>query len=129
LTLVTQNVDDLHERAGSESVIHAIPDIALNGAGMFVCGVPNGDNGQTGKKLVMDAYGSTVPIGGGAWSGRISGRSIGAAACSRALAQRLVEAHGCDEARVTLEYDPGATRRRTARRSSVDAESCSTAGR
>jgi S-adenosylmethionine synthetase len=37
---------------------------------MFVAGGPNGDNGTTGKKLVMDAYGPTVPIGGGAWSGR-----------------------------------------------------------
>jgi hypothetical protein len=55
----------------------ATPDITLNGAGMFVCGGPNGDNGQTGKKLVMDAYGPTVPIGGGAWSGEgfLEGRS------------------------------------------------------
>ena len=29
-----------------------------------------GDNGLSGKKLVMDAYGPMVPIGGGAYSGK-----------------------------------------------------------
>jgi S-adenosylmethionine synthetase len=86
----------------------ATPDITLNGAGMFVCGGPNGDNGQTGKKLVMDAYGPTVPIGGGAWSGKdfwkVDRRG---GLLARAMAQRLVEERGCDEARVTLEYYPG----------------------
>jgi hypothetical protein len=86
----------------------ATPDITLNGAGMFVCGGPNGDNGQTGKKLVMDAYGPTVPIGGGAWSGKdfwkVDRRG---SLLARAMAQRLVEERGCDEARVTLEYYPG----------------------
>ncbi|MCL4747463.1 MAG: methionine adenosyltransferase domain-containing protein [Burkholderiaceae bacterium] len=48
----------------------ALPEIVVNGAGMFVAGGPNGDNGTTGKKLVIDAYGPTVPIGGGAWSGK-----------------------------------------------------------
>ena len=87
---------------------HATPDITLNGAGMFVCGGPNGDNGQTGKKLVMDAYGPTVPIGGGAWSGKdfwkVDRRG---GLLARAMSQRLVVERGCDEARVTLEYYPG----------------------
>jgi S-adenosylmethionine synthetase len=86
----------------------ATPDITLNGAGMFVCGGPNGDNGQTGKKLVMDAYGPTVPIGGGAWSGKdfwkVDRRG---GLLARTMAQRLVEERGYDEARVTLVYHPG----------------------
>lgn len=47
-----------------------LPDLTINAAGMFLCGGPTGDNGTTGKKLVVDAYGPTVPIGGGAWSGK-----------------------------------------------------------
>jgi S-adenosylmethionine synthetase len=86
----------------------ATPGITLNGGGMFVCGGPNGDNGQTGKKLVMDAYGPSVPIGGGAWSGKdfwkVDRRG---GLLARAMARRLVDEHGCDEARVTLEYYPG----------------------
>ena len=80
----------------------------MNGAGMFVAGGPNGDNGLSGKKLVVDAYGPGVPIGGGAWSGKdfckVDRRG---GLLARAMAQRLVEERGCDEARVTLEYYPG----------------------
>ena len=86
----------------------ALPDLVLNGAGMFVSGGPNGDNGLSGKKLVVDAYGPTVPIGGGAWSGkdfhkvdRIGGM------LARELALAAVRESGAGEAQVTLEYIPG----------------------
>ncbi len=47
----------------------ALPEqLSVNGAGAFEVGGPEGDNGLSGKKLVMDAYGTRVPIGGGAWS-------------------------------------------------------------
>ena len=85
-----------------------LPDLELNGAGMFVSGGPNGDNGLSGKKLVVDAYGPTVPIGGGAWSGkdwrkvdRIGGM------LARELALAAVHESGAGEALVTLEYIPG----------------------
>ena len=85
-----------------------LPDLALNGAGMFVSGGPNGDNGLSGKKLVVDAYGPTVPIGGGAWSGkdfrkvdRLGGM------LARELALSAVAESGAGEALVTLEYIPG----------------------
>ena len=35
--------------------------VLVNGAGNFECGGPNGDNGLSGKKLVVDAYGPRVP--------------------------------------------------------------------
>lgn len=86
----------------------ALPDLELNGAGMVVSGSPNGDNGLSGKKLVVDAYGPTVPIGGGAWSGkdfrkvdRIGGM------LARELALAAVAEAGAGEAQVTLEYIPG----------------------
>jgi S-adenosylmethionine synthetase len=84
------------------------PVLEMNGAGMFVSGGPNGDNGLTGKKLVVDAYGPTVPIGGGAWSGkdfrkvdRIGGM------LARELALSAVGEGKAGEALVTLEYIPG----------------------
>ena len=40
--------------------------LILNGAGEFATGGPEGDNGLSGKKLVIDHYGPSVPIGGGA---------------------------------------------------------------
>jgi S-adenosylmethionine synthetase len=45
-------------------------DLIINGHGDFSTGGPQGDNGLSGKKLVMDAYGPMVPIGGGAYSGK-----------------------------------------------------------
>jgi S-adenosylmethionine synthetase len=44
--------------------------VEVNGGGDFDIGGPQGDNGLSGKKLVVDAYGPSVPIGGGAWSGK-----------------------------------------------------------
>jgi S-adenosylmethionine synthetase len=44
--------------------------LRLNGIGDFSCGGPMGDNGLSGKKLVVDHYGPHVPIGGGALCGK-----------------------------------------------------------
>jgi S-adenosylmethionine synthetase len=44
--------------------------LVLNGAGEFAIGGPVGDNGLSGKKLVIDHYGPGVPIGGGALCGK-----------------------------------------------------------
>lgn len=42
----------------------------VNPNGPLLNGGSDGDNGQTGRKLVMDFYGPRVPIGGGALSGK-----------------------------------------------------------
>jgi len=88
-----------------------LPDIQLNGAGMFVCGGPNGDNGLSGKKLVVDAYGPGVPIGGGAWSGKdfFKVDRLGAMAARRIALESLLESNSM-EAIVTLSYLPGGDR-------------------
>lgn len=85
----------------------AMPEVVLNGAGMFVCGGPNGDNGTTGKKLVMDAYGPTVPIGGGAWSGKDFNKvdRVGGMLAREMALEAVGEARY--EARVELRYEPG----------------------
>ena len=87
------------------------PEIELNGAGMFVCGGPNGDNGLSGKKLVVDAYGPGVPIGGGAWSGKDLCKvdRLGGLAARR-LALESLRVSDADEALVTLSYLPGGDR-------------------
>jgi S-adenosylmethionine synthetase len=86
----------------------ALPELALNGAGMFVCGGPTGDNGLTGKKLVADGYGPTVPIGGGAWSGKdLSKIDRVGGLLARELALCALGESGAFESLVTLEYTPG----------------------
>ncbi len=44
--------------------------VLVNPNGPMVHGGPDGDNGQAGRKLVVDQYGPRVPIGGGALSGK-----------------------------------------------------------
>ena len=54
-----------------EALDPRVPEgLSVNGAGTFEVGGPEGDNGLSGKKLVVDAYGPRIPIGGGALSGK-----------------------------------------------------------
>ena len=62
----------------------------INPNGPLLNGGSDGDNGQTGRKLVMDYYGPRVPIGGGALSGkdprhidRVGARGRGRWRCGR----------------------------------------------
>jgi S-adenosylmethionine synthetase len=80
--------------------------LILNGAGEFIIGGPEGDNGLSGKKLVIDHYGPSVPIGGGALAGKDPKVDRCGALRARQLAKTLVRA-GVDEARVILGWAPG----------------------
>jgi S-adenosylmethionine synthetase len=81
--------------------------LILNGAGEFATGGPEGDNGLSGKKLVIDHYGPSVPIGGGALSGKDPHKVDKCGALrARQLAKKLVR-EGVDEARVSLGWAPG----------------------
>ena len=84
------------------------PDkLLLNGAGEFAIGGPEGDNGLSGKKLVIDHYGPGLPIGGGALSGKDPHKVDKCGALrARQLAKKLVR-NGADEARVILGWAPG----------------------
>ena len=81
--------------------------LMLNGAGDFTVGGPLGDNGLSGKKLVIDHYGPSVPIGGGALCGKDPHKVDRAGAIrARQLAKSLVR-QGAPEARVTVSWSPG----------------------
>jgi S-adenosylmethionine synthetase len=84
------------------------PDkLILDGAREFAIGGPEGDNGLSGKKLVIDHYGPGVPIGGGALCGKDPHKVDKCGALrARQLAKRLVR-KGVDEARVILGWAPG----------------------
>jgi len=81
--------------------------ITINPNGEFVAGGSDSDNGQTGRKLVMDYYGPRVPIGGGALSGKsIAYIDRSAAYAARELAIKAVQ-QGESECQVQLNYAPG----------------------
>lgn len=79
----------------------------INGAGPFSIGGPMGDNGLSGKKLVCEAYGPSVPIGGGAQSGKDPHKVDRAGAlCARGLAVEAVRG-GAPEALISIGWAPG----------------------
>jgi S-adenosylmethionine synthetase len=86
-----------------------LPDqLTVNGAGAFEVGGPEGDNGLSGKKLVVDAYGPRVPIGGGAWPGKDFFKADRAGGMhARRLAKMIVQLGLSKEAQVVLGWFPG----------------------
>jgi S-adenosylmethionine synthetase len=86
-----------------------LPDsLTVNGAGAFEVGGPEGDNGLSGKKLVADAYGPRVPIGGGAWSGKDFFKADRAGGLhARRLAKAIVRLGLAREVQVVLGWFPG----------------------
>lgn len=80
----------------------------VNGVGAFLMGGPEGDNGLSGKKLVVDAYGPRVAIGGGALSGKDFFKADRAGALlARRIARAVVLSGAAREARATLGWFPG----------------------
>ena len=80
----------------------------MNGAGNFEIGGPEGDNGLSGKKLVVDAYGPRVPIGGGALSGKDFFKTDRAGAIlARHVAKAIVMSGAAPECTATLVIGPG----------------------
>ena len=86
----------------------AAVDWLINGAGAFEIGGPEGDNGLSGKKLVAQAYGTAVPIGGGAVFGKdplkVDPRGQRLA---REMALQLVTSGAAREATVWMAWRPG----------------------
>ena len=81
----------------------------LNGAGDFIQGGPEGDNGLSGKKLAVDFYGPEVPIGGGAICGKDPHKvDVAGAFRARELALKLLKEGGGRRAvTVRLGWTPG----------------------
>lgn len=98
------------------SMVAAVPglsvapqlDLRINPVGDFVEGGPFGDNGLSGKKLVMDAYGPRVPIGGGATAGKDRWKpDVRGPEYARSVAVEQVLRHGWRECTATVAISPG----------------------
>jgi len=90
--------------------------LLVNGSGTFIMGGPEGDNGLSGKKLLLDHYGPRVPIGGSALSGKDFWKPDRAGTLlARRLALAVVRSGSATEATVQLITFPGDTAPRLAR--------------
>jgi S-adenosylmethionine synthetase len=76
-----------------------------NNIGSFNIGGFEADSGCTGRKIVADAYGGRVPVGGGAFSGKDPTKvDRSAAYMARYIAKRILKHSGAHEVLVKLGY-------------------------
>lgn len=81
------------------------PEMIFNHAGTWTFGGPAADTGMTGRKIVVDAYGSDCEVGGGAFSGK-DGTKVdrSGAYAARFIAKNIVAAGLARECKVQLGY-------------------------
>ena len=81
--------------------------LSVNPKGELIAAGSDGDNGQTGRKLVMDYYGPRVPIGGGALAGKDFAHidRLGAYAARNAAVEAVRS--GASQCKITLVFAPG----------------------
>ena len=83
-------------------------EIILNPSGKFVQGGPDADTGLTGRKLMVDTYGTFAPHGGGAFSGKDPTKvDRSGAYMARYIAKNIVATHLATRCQVTLAYAIG----------------------
>ena len=79
--------------------------IYANNTGSFEIGGFDADSGCTGRKIVVDAYGPRVPVGGGAFSGKDATKvDRSAAYMARWIALKLLKKYGAKEVLVYIGY-------------------------
>lgn len=80
----------------------------INPTGRFVIGGPNGDSGLTGRKIIVDTYGSSARHGGGAFSGKDPTKvDRSAAYMARYIAKNFVAAGLAERCEIQLSYAIG----------------------
>ncbi len=79
--------------------------IHINPTGRFVIGGPCGDTGLTGRKIMVDTYGTIGKHGGGAFSGKDPTKvDRSAAYMARYVAKNLVASGLCEKCEVAFAY-------------------------
>ena len=108
--------DDLRKFVKEEVIKKVIPEALLdentkyfiNPTGRFVIGGPTGDSGLTGRKIIVDTYGSACHNGGGAFSGKDPSKvDRSAAYACRYIAKNLVASGIIDKVEVGMSYAIG----------------------
>jgi S-adenosylmethionine synthetase len=80
-------------------------EMYCNNIGSFNIGGFESDSGCTGRKIVVDAYGGRVPVGGGAFSGKDPTKvDRSAAYMARWVAKQILNRSGAGEVLVKLGY-------------------------
>ena len=114
--IADKNLKELEKEIRSKVLVPALrpllPDedtaVYINPSGRFVCGGLDADTGLTGRKLMVDSYGSIVPHGGGAFSGKDCSKvDRSGAYMARYIAKNIVAAGLASRCQVSLAYAIG----------------------
>jgi S-adenosylmethionine synthetase len=82
--------------------------ILVNPTGRFEIGGPKADTGLTGRKIMVDSYGSMAPHGGGCFSGKDPTKvDRSAAYMGRYVAKNVVAAGAADRVQLQVAYAIG----------------------
>ncbi len=77
----------------------------INETGVFLIGGPQSDTGMTGRKIIVDTYGGTIPHGGGAFSGKDPTKvDRSAAYMMRYVAKNIVAAGLAEKCQLQIAY-------------------------
>ncbi|MFC1592437.1 methionine adenosyltransferase [Candidatus Omnitrophota bacterium] len=124
VVLACQHTEEILDATGDfitkqarEEIIKAIAEPVLKGwidkdtkfyvneTGKFVIGGPQSDTGMTGRKVIVDTYGGTVPHGGGAFSGKDPSKvDRSATYMARYIAKNIVAAGLAGKCLIQLAY-------------------------
>jgi len=124
VVLACQHTEDILDKSGEnitekarQEMIKVIAEPVLKGwidkntrfyvnqTGKFVVGGPQSDTGMTGRKIIVDTYGGTVPHGGGAFSGKDPTKvDRSAAYMGRYVAKNMVAAGLAEKFLVQFSY-------------------------
>jgi S-adenosylmethionine synthetase len=105
--------EELREEIRDKVLAIVLPGVPIdlkkiNGTGRFEIGGPTGDAGVVGRKIVVDAYGPRVAVGGGAYSGKDPTKvDRSAAYMARYIAKTAVKDGVANECLVRIAYGIG----------------------
>ncbi|MEN3028322.1 MAG: methionine adenosyltransferase [Aquificaceae bacterium] len=98
-------VEEAVKKVIPQSLIQKETRILVNPSGRFVLGGPAADAGQTGRKIVSDAYGDVAYSGGSAFSGKDPTKTDRTASyMARMMAKHVVASGLADRCMVQMAY-------------------------
>lgn len=107
------SLDDLRKDIIDNVILKVVPkeyitsdtEFLVNASGSFVVGGSFGDSGTTGRKIVVDSYGGSCPVGGGCFSSKDPSKVDRSAAYYSRFVCKNVVAHGfCDICQIQVSY-------------------------
>lgn len=107
------STEELREQIRDKVLAVVLPGVnidlkKINGTGRFEIGGPTGDAGVVGRKIVVDAYGPRIAVGGGAYSGKDPTKvDRSAAYMVRHIAKTAVHEGVANECLVRIAYGIG----------------------